>query len=215
MLVDSSNNSHQKEKNETEARILHAAEREFLTKGYAGARTISIAKEAGVTHAMLHYYFRSKENLFSKVISDRISELINAFVVSFEDDGNTLEECLKNGIGHHFDFVRNNPEIPRFLVCEVYKNSDLLNILGEKIKELAIPIIKHLQRKIDLYADKGECRRVDARELITDIISLNVFPIVGLHLINLVDKALESDSGHFLEHRKQANINTILSKLKP
>ena len=42
-----------------ESQILEAAEKEFLTKGYNGARTTSIAKEAGVTHAMLHYYFRS------------------------------------------------------------------------------------------------------------------------------------------------------------
>lgn len=36
-----------------EQAILKAAEREFLTKGYAGARTTSIAEAAGVTHAML------------------------------------------------------------------------------------------------------------------------------------------------------------------
>ena len=38
-----------------EQAILEAAEREFLDKGFAGARTTSIAKAAGVTHAMLHY----------------------------------------------------------------------------------------------------------------------------------------------------------------
>ena len=37
-----------------EKEILTAAENEFLTKGYDGARTTSIAKAAGVTHAMLH-----------------------------------------------------------------------------------------------------------------------------------------------------------------
>ena len=35
--------------------ILRAAEREFLAKGFEGARTTSIAEAAGVTHAMLHY----------------------------------------------------------------------------------------------------------------------------------------------------------------
>ena len=41
-----------------EQAILEAAEREFIAKGFAGARTTSIAEAAGVTHAMLHYYFR-------------------------------------------------------------------------------------------------------------------------------------------------------------
>ena len=38
-----------------EQAILEAAEREFLAKGFAGARTTSIAEAAGVTHALLHY----------------------------------------------------------------------------------------------------------------------------------------------------------------
>lgn len=50
--------------NDTEERILKAAETEFFTKGFDGARTTSIAERAGVTHAMLHYYFRSKALLF-------------------------------------------------------------------------------------------------------------------------------------------------------
>lgn len=41
--------------------ILEAAEEEFLTKGYDGARTTSIARKAGVSHAMLHYYYRTKK----------------------------------------------------------------------------------------------------------------------------------------------------------
>lgn len=48
----------------TEQLILEAAEAEFLEKGYGKARTTEIARRAGVNHSMLHYYFRTKENLF-------------------------------------------------------------------------------------------------------------------------------------------------------
>ena len=51
-----------------EQAILEAAEREFIAKGFAGARTTSIAEAAGVTHAMLHYYFRTKEQLFERIL---------------------------------------------------------------------------------------------------------------------------------------------------
>ncbi|MDE5559751.1 MAG: TetR/AcrR family transcriptional regulator, partial [Bacteroidales bacterium] len=40
-----------KEKQTKEQAILLAAEQEFMTKGYDGARTTSIAEAAGVTHA--------------------------------------------------------------------------------------------------------------------------------------------------------------------
>ena len=62
---------------DTETRILQAAEKEFLEKGYAGARTVSIAEAAGVTHAMLHYYYRTKDNLFEKIVSDKMHMLGN------------------------------------------------------------------------------------------------------------------------------------------
>jgi len=45
----------------TEQIILEAAEAEFLEKGYGNAKTVAIAKRAGVSHSMLHYYFRTKE----------------------------------------------------------------------------------------------------------------------------------------------------------
>ncbi len=49
---------------DTEHKILCAAEQEFMAKGFNCARTTSIAEAAGVTHAMRHYYFRTKEKLF-------------------------------------------------------------------------------------------------------------------------------------------------------
>ena len=58
--------------NNSQDRILKAAEEEFLMKGFAGARTTEIAKQAGVTHAMLHYYFNTKEQLFEQVMNEKM-----------------------------------------------------------------------------------------------------------------------------------------------
>lgn len=52
----------------TEAAILEAAEGLFKTNGFKGTTTTMIAGQAGVTHAMLHYYFRTKEQIFVKVL---------------------------------------------------------------------------------------------------------------------------------------------------
>ena len=45
-------------KENKEQDILKAAEMLFAEKGFKGATTTLIAAQAGVTHAMLHYYFR-------------------------------------------------------------------------------------------------------------------------------------------------------------
>ena len=61
--------------------ILAAAEQEFLTNGYEATKTTQIAQRAGVTHAMLHYYYQSKENLFNKIFENKI-EILKAPVVA-------------------------------------------------------------------------------------------------------------------------------------
>ena len=48
----------------TEIQILVAAREVFIAKGYESARMQEIADRAGINKALLHYYFRSKENLF-------------------------------------------------------------------------------------------------------------------------------------------------------
>ena len=75
--MDKSNN---KDERNTEQLILDAAMKEFSVKGFAGARTAAIAAEAGVTHAMLHYYFRTKEKLFERIFQDKLSHIINVIL---------------------------------------------------------------------------------------------------------------------------------------
>ena len=52
---------------DTAAKILKAAEEEFMEKGYGNAKMMSIAARAGVSHSMLHYYYRSKGKLFQMI----------------------------------------------------------------------------------------------------------------------------------------------------
>ena len=52
----------------TKEQILFSAKVEFAEKGYDGARMGAIAKRAKVNQALIHYYFRSKENLFTEIL---------------------------------------------------------------------------------------------------------------------------------------------------
>lgn len=62
-------------KDNKEQEILIAAEKMFTEKGFKGATTTLIAAEAGVTHAMLHYYYRTKEQIFLKVLDSYMEEM--------------------------------------------------------------------------------------------------------------------------------------------
>ena len=82
-------------KTDTESRILQAAEEEFLLKGLEGARTTAIAERAGVTHAMLHYYFRTKNMLFERIIEEKMRNAGNIMQAVFVLGDMPLMERVK------------------------------------------------------------------------------------------------------------------------
>lgn len=207
--------SHDKQQDkDTEALILKAAEEEFMTKGFMGARTTSIAATAGVTHAMFHYYFRTKEKLFEKIISEKIALLKEVMLGSIADLNAPLHEILRNIISRHLDFVAANPNLPRFIVSEIFCNPQRSAIFLETIKEYAPSFIAFIQGKIDREAVAGNCRRVDAGMLMLDIVSLNIFPYMTAPFVNAALVNCMDNSDEFLTRRKKENYETIIRKLK-
>ena len=201
--------------NDTEVLILQAAEREFLSKGFIGARTTSIAEAAGVTHAMFHYYFRTKEKLFERIISEKITLLKEALTGSIIDVNAPLTEKLRNLISNHLEFIAANPDLPRFLIGEIFSNPERSASFLDSLAAIAPIFISTLQQQIDVEADKGLCRRVDAKMLMLDIVSLNVFAYMAAPAVNAALGDCMADSEAFLEMRKKENYDTIMRKLRP
>lgn len=198
----------------TEQLILQAAEKEFMQKGYAGARTSSIAEAAGVTHAMMHYYFRTKDKLFNKIISDKMSLVREIMLGSLSDENLPLFERLRVAIERHFDFIAANPDLPRFLIGEVFGQPGRMALILDQFKSYTPGVIASLQQQINEYSRRGECRRVDASMLLLDIVSLNIFCFMAAPMINpLLDGLLSMHD--FAERRKQENVMTIMRKLRP
>ena len=56
--------------------LLDAAERLLVEVGYAGITTRGLAREAGVNHGLVHYYFGSMENLFAETLERFTARLI-------------------------------------------------------------------------------------------------------------------------------------------
>lgn len=200
---------------DTEQLILKAAEREFLTKGFAGARTISIAEAAGVTHAMLHYYFRTKAKLFDRVLGEKIRLLKESLFSSFDYADASLEEIIKKIVERHLNFIASNPELPRFLIEEIYNDQERSSIFIEQLSKYAPLIIGAIQSKIDEAAAEGKCRKVDARMLMLDIASLNIFSFMAAPAVKAALGDLTGDPRAFLAMRKKENYDTIMRKLMP
>jgi AcrR family transcriptional regulator len=61
----------------TEKKILDASNFIFLQYGYHGTTIQTIAKKADVNKSMVHYYFRSKDNLYRLAIKYAFDQILN------------------------------------------------------------------------------------------------------------------------------------------
>ncbi|WP_195460287.1 TetR/AcrR family transcriptional regulator [Alistipes sp. D31t1_170403_E11] len=197
-----------------EQAILEAAEREFLAKGFDGARTISIARAAGVTHAMLHYYFRTKENIFERILDEKMRLMGELVMTTFGRPGLPLLERLRDGVARHFDFIVVNPDLPRFIVNEVFARPERHEVMRQRLRKIMDDLLSGMQSQLDESAARGETEPMDARMLMLDIISLNVFIFIAYPIIEPILGDLTADRERFFELRKQENIETIMRRLK-
>ena len=76
----------------TEEKILSAAKKVFISKGMAGARMQDIADEAGINKALLHYYFKNKEQLFENIFTKLTHGFWQQITSVFESDTPLFEK---------------------------------------------------------------------------------------------------------------------------
>ena len=196
-----------------EQQILEAAEREFMTKGYDGARTTSIAKAAGVTHAMLHYYFRTKELLFERIIEKKMSEITPVLTYLFGNADLPLTERIKEAVSVHFDFIAANQELPKFLMNEVLPHKERCDMFKSKIESF-VYLFSQLQNEVDVAAQRGEVEQFDVLSLFQTILSLNICSSMMTQFAEnmMGDDIMETKA--FLAVRKAENIEIIMRRIR-
>jgi AcrR family transcriptional regulator len=123
-----------KSKNDTEARIIHAAVHLFSRQGYNGTSTREIARLAEVNEVTIYRLFNRKKELFWAAVDSQLSNLhVNrALQVALEGDG----EYPESAIGLVFEF----------LVGTVVRQPELIRLLGFVALELG-PGTERLARK--------------------------------------------------------------------
>jgi AcrR family transcriptional regulator len=193
--------------------ILEAAEQEFLEQGFETAKTTRIAARAGVTHALLHYYYRTKENLFRRVLDRKLALLEKSLDVLFKAPELSFAERLCIGIETHFDFIAANAKLPRFVLNEVINKPHHLSLLHEHLAKTAARLLAGLQAEIDREVAHGTIRPISAVTLLVDIASLNVFTFAALPLLRTFAVAPCGSEAAFLEARKKENVEIIRRRL--
>lgn len=203
-----------KEKNNSEQAIMAAAEELFLELGYNLTTTTMVARKAGVTHAMLHYYFRTKEHIFIRVLDKNLNEMMSVFQPVMKKDI-PFWENMKSGISTYFDFLERHPRLPAFLYDTIRFNPELIGSYKPRIRSTLKKIIGMHCRMISDEASKGAIRDTDPVHLMTDIATLSLSTFMFLPVAqHLFDEDMHAGQMHrYIEERKRDIIELVKSRL--
>ena len=196
-----------------EFQILEAAENLFLKQGYAKTSTGQIAKLAGCNQALVHYYYRTKDNLFEKVFEEKIG-MIASNILSTGENISNIEERIAQLVSFHFNFLKQNPMLPQFVLNEISSNPDRLQSLVDRLKVHMIPVLTQLEAELEKEIEKGTIRPILATDLLITILSLNIMPFL---IKPVLQRAFSIPDGNFeemLEQRQKEVIETVLSRLR-
>ena len=195
-----------------EKRIQECAEELFINKGYNLTSTTEIAKAAGCTQALIHYYFRTKENLFQKIFSEKINLIIETIAVE-EDESLPFPEMLDVRISRLFNFLSKNPRLPFMIFNEFIINQNQRYALKEVIMTSCINSTKRLEEDIEKQIKMGKIRKTTATDLTLNIFSLVVSFFIYLPFLEDMGIVTEENKDEFIRHRKEDIINTITRSL--
>jgi len=150
----------------TEKKILDAALKLFAEKGYVGATTRLIAQEAGVSELTLFRRFKTKDNLFKKVLDENHEKMKQEFIAILSDtEYENSREFLETFIKNYSNVLNNNFETFCLTINE-----------GKRINDpLTLPLFHQFT---EYMADKIPNKKVDPG---TFVLSITGF-IYMLHL---------------------------------
>ena len=198
-----------------ESIILETAERLFLEKGFAMTSTTEIAKEVGCNQALVHYYFRTKENLFNVIFEQKFKEFFQHIFNLENLDKLTFTEKLKHIIESHFDMVRQNSRVPLLIVNEFSRNPGMVGTLKEKLKDIVTGLFVSLNDDLQTEISAGRVRQITLIDLIFSTISVNISLFL---LLPIAAEVMEMDGKQkeiVINHRREEHVTLILNSLRP
>ena len=124
-----------------------------------GARMQDIANEAGINKAMLHYYFRNKEQLFETIFAESAGRLIPTIKAILISDSGFYEK-IEMFCDQYITTVLLNPYLPMFVLSELHKQPDafIQRIFNGNLPDLG-KFIMQLQEEIAAGRVKPFTRR--------------------------------------------------------
>ena len=199
---------------DTEQKIMLAAREIFLEKGKDGARMQEIADRAGINKALLHYYFRSKDRLFSQVFLIEIKSMFSTIFesISSETDFYTF---LDKFIRTYLTTISPRRNLLQFILWESEKiKIEFTQTILEASKKHGFkenPLIDLTRKAIT----NKQIKDIDGVNFILSLLGMCIFPLIGAPIIEKMFPHLKINNPAFLNKRAGEILNLIWNGIGP
>ena len=190
---------------EAKEKILQAARAEFQEKGKTGARMQEIADRAEVNKALVHYYFKNKENLFQEVFNQVTKESLMPLLDILSTD-QEIEEKVPFFVNSYIEKLKDNPDMIVFMVGELQRNK-----LPFFPKERMGLVLNNFTKQLE---DSDKYQSLDTLQVLTTMIGACVFPFIARPLVSALSDTQGKSFDEFIEQRKQELPKIILDGIR-
>src|SRR5688572_11885477 len=111
----------------TQKLIKEKAKSLFFQKGFLNATTQEIADEAGVNRALIHYYFRSREQMLDVLLDETVQEKKDR-VRNILTSDLPFREKIASYIDAVVDYGLRYPYLDNFIISETARHPDKVKL---------------------------------------------------------------------------------------
>jgi TetR/AcrR family transcriptional regulator len=204
---------------DAEKRILAAARKEFVAKGAAGARMQVIATEAGVNKALLHYYFRSKDKLYQKVLEDTVATVWGKLQAEFraQAPGAGVEGIVHTIVSTYIRTLAANPDFPLFIFREMAAGGGAFLFVMQELLRNFGDVPATLVKALSAEARAGRIKPVHPLHFIMNMMGMTVTTFLAMPLLKRLGPAVGAKidlDESFFEERIRSITDTLLNGIR-
>lgn len=179
--------------------LLDAALACFVRRGIAATSLRDIAAEAGVTPAMLHYYFGDKAQLQRAVETEKLLPVIAELRASLMQAGDDVTALVAGFVHSVVGIVARHPWLPTLWVREVLSEGGALRDMllqqeGPLLPRMMAKRFAQAQRRGALNPD------LDPRLLMVSLVGLTFFPLASASIWRSLFGAEDIDFDELRRH---------------
>lgn len=185
-----------------EQEILSIAEDEFYHNGYLATSMVTVARRAGVTHAMINYYYRSKEQLFLKILDSHMNSFIEILRPVMKEGGDFIQ-VLVDAAGSVFDSFNADRMFPSLILNVIRTAPEMLERYREQAQSFVSETMDRHSVRLRKEIEAGRMADTTMMEIFENILLLTASPFLMLPTLENLYRLDSAGVDAYLSRRRQ------------